>query len=81
MDLNKKKRGDTRGAPMIAAGQAHAADRDTMGCDGTAGPVEKEKGRAAPRKNRTARCRDGGKSGGGFGSSSSGKGFKKKLSK
>jgi hypothetical protein len=33
MDLNKiwkKKRGDTRAAPTIAAGQAHAADRDTM---------------------------------------------------
>jgi hypothetical protein len=33
MDLNKiceKKRGDTRAAPTIAAGQAHAADCDTM---------------------------------------------------
>jgi hypothetical protein len=33
MDLNKiweKKRGDTRAAPTIAAGQAHAADPDMM---------------------------------------------------
>jgi hypothetical protein len=33
MDLNKireKKRGDTRAAPTIAAGQAHEANRDTM---------------------------------------------------
>jgi hypothetical protein len=66
IDLNKiweKKRGDTRGAPTIAAGQAHVADRDTMGCDGMAGPVEKEKGWATPWKKRTARCWNCGKLG------------------
>jgi hypothetical protein len=74
--MRKEKRGHARGL-TIAAGEAHTAECDTMGCDGTAGLVEKKKGQAAPRKKRTARCRDGGKSGGGFGSSSGGKGFKK----
>jgi hypothetical protein len=46
-----------------------------------AGLVEKEEGRAAPWKKTTARYRDGGKSGVGFGSSSGGKGFKKILNK
>jgi hypothetical protein len=51
---------------MIVARQAHVADRNTMGCNKMAGPVEKEKGWVAPRKKRTARCRDGGKSGWGW---------------
>jgi hypothetical protein len=55
MYLNKiweKKREDTRAAPTIAAGQAHAADRDTMVMQrdggaggkgkGTGGSTEKE---------------------------------------
>jgi hypothetical protein len=58
---------------MVAAGQAHTADRD-----GTVGLVQKEKGRAAPRKKRK-RLRDVGTAENwevGFRSSSGGKGLK-----
>jgi hypothetical protein len=71
MDLNKiweKKRGDTRAASTIAAGQAHAADRDTMVMrqDGGAGGKGKGTGGSAEKEEETAQCRDDGKSGGGL---------------
>jgi hypothetical protein len=52
-------------APTIVAGQAHAADRDTMvrRWDGGKG---KGTGGFAEKEEETARCRDGGKSEGGI---------------
>jgi hypothetical protein len=56
MDLNKiseKKRGDTRAAPTIAAGQVHGADRDTMVMrqDGGAGGKGKGTGGSAKKED------------------------------
>jgi hypothetical protein len=53
MDLNKKwekKRGDTRAALTIAVGQAHAANRDTMGMQQDGGAGGKEKGTGGSAK-------------------------------
>jgi hypothetical protein len=49
----RKKRGDTRAAPMITAGQAHAADRDTMVMrwDGRAGGKGKGTGGSAEKED------------------------------
>jgi hypothetical protein len=78
----KKKRGDTRAAPMIAAGQAHAADRDMMVMrrDGGAGGKGKGMGGSAEKEKETARCRDSGKSGGGLRELELRKRFKRFLS-
>jgi hypothetical protein len=57
-----------RTASTIAAGQAHAADRDmtVMRRDGGAGGKGKWTGGSAEKEEETAQCQDGGKSGGGL---------------
>jgi hypothetical protein len=57
-----------RAALTIVAGQAHAADRDTMVMrrDGGAGGKGKGTGGSAEKEEETAQCQDGGKSGGGL---------------
>jgi hypothetical protein len=57
-----------RAAPTIAAGQAHAADRDTtvMQRDDGASGKGKGMGGSTEKEEETARCRNGGKSGGGL---------------
>jgi hypothetical protein len=59
---------DTHAASTITAGQVHAADCDTMVMrrDGGAGGKGKGTGGSAEKEEETARCRDGGKSGGGL---------------
>jgi hypothetical protein len=55
-------------APTIVAGQAHAADRDTMVMQGDGGASGKGKGTggSTEKEEETARYRNDGKLGGGF---------------
>jgi hypothetical protein len=55
-------------APTIAAGQAHAADCDTIGMqrDGRTDGKGKGTGGSVEKEEETAQCQDVGKLGGGF---------------
>jgi hypothetical protein len=75
--MRKEKRGhahstDDRGR----AGASTGSDTIVMRQDGGAGGKGKGMGGSAEKEEETARCRDGGKSGGRLRSSSGGKGLK-----
>jgi hypothetical protein len=78
--MRKEKRGHARGTDD--RGRAGAADRDTMVMrrDSGAGGKGKGTGGSVEKEEETARCRDGGKSGGGLRKLEQRKRFKRFLS-